>query len=44
MRAIGRDFCNRRPRDQAALRARLARTGGDIVRIIEESEAFIKMR
>ncbi len=42
MRAIGSDLSGSRPRDQAALRARLARPGGDIIRIVEKGEALIE--
>ena len=42
MRAIGRDLRNTRPRDQAALRPRLPRTGGDIIRIVEKGEALVE--
>ena len=42
MRAVGRDFARVRPRDQAALRPRMARAGGDVVGVEQEREALVE--
>ena len=42
MRAIGRDLLRIRPRDQAALRPRVARAGGDVIGVEQEGEALVE--
>ncbi len=42
MRAIAGDVLAVRPRDQAALRARMARTGGDVIGVEQERKAFVE--
>ena len=42
MRAIGGDLAGVRPRDQPALRPRMARAGGDVIGVEQEREALVE--
>ena len=42
MDTIGRHFARIRPRNEAALRTRVPRTGGDIIGIEQEGEALVE--
>ena len=44
MRAVLRDLDGIRPRDQPTLRPRMARTGGDVIRVEQEREALVVNR